>query len=796
VTPERWRSVKQQFQELLEQPAHAREAWIATAAVDDPDLARELHSLLDSHNGAGEFLETPALAQAENLPSEEIAPGTKLGIYRVVQKIGEGGMSVVYQAIRDDDQFRKLVAVKVLKRGMDTEFLVQRFHNERQILAHFDHPNIAKLLDGGTTSDGRPYFVMEFIAGDAIDAYCDAHHLPTTPRLQLFLKVCAAVEYAHQNLVVHRDLKPRNILVTDGEPKLLDFGIAKLLADDRDYTECGMRVMTPDYASPEQVEGAPVTTASDVYSLGVILCELLTGKRPAPRESSQQFKGDLDYIVAKALRPEPGLRYASVSQLSADIKRHLDGEPVSARTGTFAYRATKFAQRHRMGVAASLAVFFALAMGVVIALFAAHTAREQRRLAERRFELVRSLARSVLFEIHDSIEKVPGSTQSRELLVRRAQEYLDNLAAEGADNPSLEQERAEAYLRIGDVWGNPARPNLGNTRLARENYEKSRAMARALTKEDPKDESFRASLAAADERICAIDQGQGDFRRALESCAEAVELRRALASARASDRPAQGNLGYAYQAMAAPYFSLGEWNQAEEFRKKALGVFQELAHAEPANDLWRQNLGVAFLRLAGVEEQTKEFDAAKDHAEKAIAIAVVRAAEHPEDTALQLEPTFALQRLGSILIEMGDLAGAREAFEHALPIRRKLAALDPRDARARLNLANNEESVGFVLLKLGDTRRALEHYQAQQRLAEDLIAQDPARIEHNTSLASAYEGRGSVAVKEGRCSEARQWFDRALKLFDDLAAHAAVPADYAAIYARLKGEVAACQPLN
>lgn len=843
MTPERWQLVKSVFQQSLELPVHQRSDFISAACAADTELQAEVQSLLDSHDGATGFLETPALARNQLPQLPEPGPGDVLGVYRIVQKIGEGGMSMVYQAIRDDDQFRKLVAVKILKRGMDTEQLLRRFHNERQILAHFDHPHIAKLLDGGTTPDGRPYFVMEFIAGESIDTFCDSRRLPVRERLNLFLKICAAVEYAHQNLVVHRDLKPRNILVTaDGDPKLLDFGIAKLLADEGDVTAAFLRLMTPDYASPEQIRGDPITTASDVYSLGVVLFVLLTGQHPfrlggksleetariiadtdAPRVSTavsrageeaaelrdsrpdrlrRLLSGDLDNIVATALRKEPTRRYASVEQLSADIRRHLEGQPILARAGTFGYRAQKFVIRHRAGVAATLAVILALTAGIVIALRSAAVAREQRLLAEHRFDLVRKLANSVMFEIHDSIEKLPGSTQSRELLVRRAQEYLDSLARQSIDDPTLQQERAEAYLRIGDVLGNPSRPNLGNARLALDNYTKSRDLARVLVARDD-GASYRPSLATVQERICSIQMGMGNFRDALVSCGEAVDVRAALSNDAPGDNLARANLAYALQAMAAPHLSLGDFKRAKEFRLKVVAAFEELVKADPQNTSMYFNLGVAYTRLAGVEEQLKEYPAARDHVKQGLAVMQTRAATRPEDARAQLEPTFALQRLGSILIELGDLKGALEAFQTALPIRRRLAELDPLDARAQLNLANNYESVGFTMMLLGDAKGALEHHQAQRKLAEGLLAKDSARIEHHTVLAVAYEGIGSVsryyaqhaaarAEQVRHWKEARPWFERALKIFDDLEKRGSVSADLNTIHVRLKKEIAEC----
>ncbi|HJQ32310.1 MAG TPA: serine/threonine-protein kinase, partial [Pyrinomonadaceae bacterium] len=396
MTPERWKQIESVFDEAVELPPGRREAYLAEACGGDAELRREVELLLSSHEEAGEFIEEPAVANVLSggvkFDVEEEAPfvGRRVGSYRIVRELGRGGMGAVYLAVRADDEFQKRVAIKLVKRGMDTDFIVRRFRQERQILASLEHQNIARLLDGGTTEDGLPYFVMEYIEGLPINQFSDAHKLSTPERLRLFLKVCAAVAYAHHNLVIHRDLKPSNVMVmADGTPKLLDFGIAKLLnpemgARTLDPTTLAMRMMTPEYASPEQVRGETVTMVSDVYSLGVLLYDLLTGHRPYtfrsrdPEEVARiiceqeperpsvavnlievipawgrdpveitpdsvsrvrdgsleklrrQLSGSIDNIVLKALRKEPQRRYQSVEEFARDIEHYLSGRPVSA----------------------------------------------------------------------------------------------------------------------------------------------------------------------------------------------------------------------------------------------------------------------------------------------------------------------------------------------------------------------------------------------------------------------------------------------------------------------------------
>jgi len=435
MKPERWEQIESLYYAARERGPDLRASFLDQACAGDASLRLEVESLLASDEQAGDFLNTPAMKIATEEIAEERARslvGRQLGHYRLLSQLGAGGMGEVYLAARADDQFRKQVAIKLVKRGMDTDNILRRFRHERQILAALDHPNIARLLDGGVSEDGLPYFVMEYIAGKPITEYCDSHQLSTEARLNLFRQVCAAVHYAHQNLVVHRDLKPGNILVSEeGAPRLLDFGIAKvfnpeLASPTLDLTAPEMRLMTPEYASPEQVRGEPITTASDIYSLGVVLYELLTGHHPyrtrnlppseiirivcekEPEKPSdsiadcglkvadsksrwplisrlktrmwfltrnpqsairnpQSLRGDVDNIVLMALRKEPERRYGSVMQFSEDIRRHLEGLPVIARKDTLGYRSAKFLQRHKAGVAVT-ALFLTLIIGFIVSL--------------------------------------------------------------------------------------------------------------------------------------------------------------------------------------------------------------------------------------------------------------------------------------------------------------------------------------------------------------------------------------------------------------------------------------------
>ncbi len=434
--PGRWREAKRILDEALEVPTGVRPAFIAEACGADQDLRRDVESLAAAAEDGDNILDTPVPVPFLDAPPRS-RQGERIGSYELLSEIGRGGMGVVYLARRADDEFQRRVAIKLVSGGLADEVALGRFRSERQISASLDHPHIARLLDGGTTAAGEPYFVMEYVEGEPLLSYCETRGLTTRERLRLFQDVCAAVQYAHQNLVVHRDLKPGNILVTpDGQAKLLDFGIAKMLdpggtARTGPETSTLYRMLTPDYASPEQVRGQPVTTASDVYALGVVLYELVSGRRPyhvqnpEPAEllrlvcdedpdkpstvaTARDVSGDVDAIVMKAMRKEPQLRYLSAEALSEDIARYLQGRPVLARRGTSGYRAGKFVRRYRFGVAAAAVILLALAGGLWATSREARRAREAEARAERRFNDVRKLANSFLFEFHDAIRDLPG----------------------------------------------------------------------------------------------------------------------------------------------------------------------------------------------------------------------------------------------------------------------------------------------------------------------------------------------------------------------------------------------------
>ncbi len=480
--------------------AEERDRFLARECASDPEMASSLRKLLEAEQSS----------DAAWIPPVWNNSGLRFGPYQVTGRIGSGGMGVVYSAVRDDEEFRKKVAIKAIPPSLVTNAGALAMRQERQILAGLEHPNIARLLDGGSTDYGVPYLVMEYVEGLPLLAYAEECHQTEAQRLGLFLAICDGVAYAHRNLIIHRDLKPSNILVTaDGTPKLLDFGIARLLDKDSEVTLLNARAMTPDFASPEQVQGLRMSTASDIYSLGVLLFVLITGK-PASSVSQarQALPEDLGNIGAMALQAEPQNRYHSVGCFAEDIRRYLDGRPVIAHRPSLDYRAGKFILRHRVGVAGSLILAAALTATAALELRASATARQ-------RYEDGRRLATALAFDIPDAIASAPGTLAARQLILERATAYLVNLSGEGRGDTSLESELAAAYDRIGSL--------TFNVEKSLELHNKALAINRRLVQAHQADPKFREQLSASYGLVGDILREEGDSTGALEKYRNSME---------------------------------------------------------------------------------------------------------------------------------------------------------------------------------------------------------------------------------------------------------------------------------
>ncbi|MEM7350450.1 MAG: serine/threonine-protein kinase [Acidobacteriota bacterium] len=692
MSPELWEQVQIVVDESLHLPVADRPAFLARACADQPELRREVDSLLAGAEDAQDFIEDPVFSlHADHEAEAAAAAEQRIGHYRILSEVGSGGMGSVYLATRTDD-YEKPVALKVLKRGMDTDEIVRRFEHERQILANLDHPNISKLLDGGTTEDGRPYFVMERVEGEPIDRYCDAAKLSTHQRLELFRQVCSAVHFAHQNLVVHRDLKPGNILVSeDGVPKLLDFGIAKLLESEMLSTQtptlplltvAGTGPMTPRYASPEQVRGDTITTSSDIYSLGVLLYKVLTGHRPyrlrdhslsglfhaireqdpikpsevvlatdhlqfadgtsvtitpdsvsetrdgSPPVLRRRLAGDLDCIVLKALRKQPKERYGSAEQLSEDIRRHLEGLPVQARKGTFAYQVTKFFRRHSTKVAMASAFLLILLFGSLWRSSQNQAERERQRAA-REQQIAESLAD--LFTELNQLDPQAGEEEDfADSFSKKVSQYVDN-------------------LKLAEVLNDQAfsLTNRGGIRTAEILYREALAMKLRLV-----DEGHPSVIRGMNNLASALE-AQGKYREADAIYQKALDLKIQLYGRESSETAISlNNLAMLYQ-------NTGDLEKSEPLINESLEIRRRVFGRES------NQVGAALNNRAFLHHLRGDLAAAE---------ADFRQSLHIFRTNVGLDSSAVaqvLRNLATVLQAKGDLVGAEAAARKALGIFRE-----------------------------------------------------------------------------------------------------------------------------
>ncbi|HEX6084137.1 MAG TPA: serine/threonine-protein kinase [Thermoanaerobaculia bacterium] len=721
-----WDEVRDLFHAASAVPPAERAPLLARA---DTGVRTEVESLLAAHDEPGAFLDRSVWQLIDAHEGERLA-GSQIGPYRIVKPLGHGGMGTVFLATREGNDFTQRVALKLVRGG---EALVQRFRQERQILAGLDHPNIARLVDGGTTPDGLPYLVMEYVDGTPIDEF--ARDLSVAEKLRLFLDLCDAVQYAHRTLVIHRDIKPANVLVTaDGTPKLLDFGIAKLALPETRPAATPTRLMTPEYASPEQLLGVQVTTATDVYSLGVLLFELLTGKKPfdgatrtasteAPRASTHHraLRGDLDTILGCALEVDPSRRYGSVERLADDVRRHLSGHPVQARRPTFGYRAAKFVRRNVLVVALGAVIAAVTAIAFV-------TTLHQKQLAERRFEEVRSLARAVVYEIHDAIAPLPGSTPARELLVRRALVYLDALAEEARDNEELQLEVAGAYMKIGDVQGLPYRANLGDSTGAMTSYRKALQIMEWRTgiPACPEGQDCPSSTLTADlhDRIGFVEQRAFRWAEAQIEHEKARVIRESL--------PPTPALARTWTAIGDCRYIGQRSTTAQQAYEAALAVVAKLPRSPDA----LIESGRAHQRLGGFYsgQMARNWPKAIAHHDAALRALGERSALAPGDAVARRNWADQFVMKATAQNMMGDAAGALESTTRALVALRELAAADPKNYEAQKDLAFAYGEQGQALLKLGRDAEARTAFASAVVIHERRLAADPASEEDRRDL--------------------------------------------------------------
>ena len=872
-----WDQVREVVDAVLDLPPDQRSPYL-DQACPLPAVRRYVESLVVSYEQMGEFLGEPALVSHAEAMAQSVADswkGRRVGPYQVTEEIGEGGMGSVYRAIRVDDQYKKQVAIKVVRSGFDTRFALNRFKAERQILANLEHPNIARMLEGGSTEDGQPYFVMEYIQGQPLDQYCDNHKLTITERLRLFRTICSAVQYAHQNLVIHRDIKPNNILVNaEGVPKLLDFGIAKILTPDSTTSPAAqtmtmVQLLTPEYASPEQLLDESITTASDIYSLGVVLYELLTGNRPyrfttrkpddiarvvaerepekpsasvvrmeestgtasgsvlptpedvsrtregSPEKLRRRLSGDLDNIVLMALRKEPQRRYASVEQFSEDIRRHLDGLPVVARTDTFVYRSSKFLKRHTAGVTTAVLVALSLTVGLAFALREAQIARQQRVRAEERFNDVRELAKSNLSEFHDAIKNLPGSAAARHLVIQRTLTYLDGLNHDAAGDLGIMRELAAGYQQIGDLQGNFSGPGIGDSSAALESYRKAWTIRESLTAasgNDVADLKSEINLLQGYVRTLIMT---GNTEEALRRATQGLAMAELVAQKQRNDRDSIIDEARAHIRLGAVLGGNGsssstrELTEAIQHDHKAVELLTPLLYQSPDSTplggimesslalayhlrknrefeaslkvydgLWSKTNGLQGLPLRAqaifFNHRSRLFDDMEDYvrADKdnrkswELSQSVMQA--DPHDLINKINTAGELGTIGIDEARLGHVLAGKKKLDDAIKIGEEMLADNPYDLFYKNLLLIGYSYRAEILCSMGDLPGALQQYTRSLTTATEIAQHDPADLESRLNIAKLHAALGIVHARAGQYPEAKQEFNAALVNFQNL----------------------------
>lgn len=673
MTPERWQKVKDILEQTEVQPPARRQEWLRGVCGEDVELLHEIESLLSFEGELDGFIEEPALAVVSRAveQQDQLAATRKVGPYRLLRLLGRGGMGSVYLAAREEN-FEQRVALKILSPGLASSESVQRFEAERQILARLEHPNIARLLDGGTSADGLPYFAMEVVEGLSIDLYCDEQGLGIRERLRLFLDLCSALQLAHQSLVVHRDLKPGNILVDRaGVPKLLDFGIAKLLHADGAPPTQTAQAFTLYYASPEQLQGEPIGTTSDVYSLAVVMYQVLTGHLPGKLEGRSHFEmmraiceeetppasqsveeaptpgavetkawrrqlaGDVDAILARALRKEPAQRYASVQDLAADIRRYLDHHPVLARQGNWSYRLGKFLRRHRLAVA-SVAIMILLALGFTKALM---DKKRETEIARDRAEGVSNFLID-LFQAAAPDQPAGEEPTLRQLLARGHAKLEAGLEQDPDTRAILQLKLGEVYYKLGDYAEAEALFESARKVLSQQPGEHLAAVLSGLAgvyfargEVDRAEEMLRegiairrrlgleSSLLKPLSSLAAILHNRGDLTEAEKIYRECLERRRATLGPRHED------VATSLRSLAIVLKDAGRTAEAEPLLQEALSIREEVFGSESAK------VAGVLTSLAELDKKLGNLEEAQLQLEKALGIYRLKLGERHLDTA-------------------------------------------------------------------------------------------------------------------------------------------------------------------
>ena len=784
---------KEIFEAAVELPAAQRAGFLSDVCSDNEKLRGDIERLIAADEAAGNFLESSpfdeSITDFNQLKARNYI-NQKIGAYKIEREIGAGGMGTVFLAARDLGEISQQVAVKIVHQGAYSNEILRRFLIERKILAELEHSGIARLIDAGQTIEGLPFLVMEYVDGVPLDEFCRSENCSIDERLRLFRQICAAVAYAHRRLIIHRDLKPSNILVTkDGEVKLLDFGIAKLLSptdSDAPPTATLMNLLTPAYAAPEQIRGESVTTATDVYSLGVILYELLTGVRPfsfgsanyqeivrvicetePPMPSSvisgqlsvisentaenkgsktkdqnhktnpkskiqnpKSLRGDLDNIILKALRKDAERRYQAVEQFGDDLERYQKGLPVSARADTFSYRAAKFFERNKLVVSAASLIILILVSGIIGIAYQYTVANRERALAEKRFTNVKELANKVVFHYHDEIAKFSGSTALRGELAQDAVKYLDDLSADELDDVPLKLELARAYQKIGDVQGRPYTANLGKSEDALASYQKSVSILEKASAELPAEIELKRELVRSYLRLFSL-QLRLRLNDNPENTAKALNLQLEINAADQSDPIANA------AALADAYIVQADQSFKEVFPDR-IAIYQKAA------DL-----------LENIPNKTSEMQRSWSRVNQRIGTNYMW--------------------LGDNFLNAGDAENAAQNYRKALPYNEKMfesvkteIALSGTTPNLERNLAGSYRNLGENHFKMGERENSLNELEKCLEVSLRLAKNDAKNTEAQIDVANAYISFADAFEHFGDVPQAVASNEKCLEIYEKL----------------------------
>lgn len=818
------------FSLALDLTPEERVEFLERRLADEPWMKTRIDRLLRAHRDAKGFLHVPAdeLPRIPDSFSDENVEGRKLGCYTIRRVIATGGMSVVYEATQE--QPRRTVALKLMRSGLYTERAAQRFRHEVEILGRLQHPNIARIYDAGifdqTTWLGGtvPYFVMELIDGRPITEYAEVQRLNLRQQLALMGKVCRAVHYAHQKGVIHRDLKPSNILVDESEePRILDFGVALATKSDVQLTtvktDAREIIGTLPYMSPEQMlaDAEKLDTRSDVYSLGVIMYQLLTGRLPFDLQKKSvpevihivwgqdpvpldtidnRLRGDVKTIVSKALEKERTRRYQSASDLAADIQRHLAGEPVLAHPPSAIYQTIKLVRRYRWPFALIGSVLvLVIAFGIIAGALAFRLAdereaalqardneslarraeAEQRRLADQRFSDVRHLATTLVFDAHDALGSLQGSAKARNIILSIGLRYLDALAAEvGHDDPMLLGDLAIAYRRIAFIQGDPYTTNLGRTEASIESCRKALALAEELLSTAPDDVRMILIASDVEQLLGALLESTGHTSKAVEYYESAIH-RRERAARLGTDPLWSPRVDRLHSRFALTCISTGRLTKALEHSQQAATLLEKLVESNPEDRCLRADLAQARVYLGTSRFFLDEIEKVFDPTLKAIKVLESFVVEQPLNSVYHRDLATGYLTLGRAWAKKEEPARAIPLLKKSLDKFRALYEIDPDNINALRNLFVNLQVIGDVWRRINKPRKAYEYFEEMLDSARKLHAKAPESLIYRRDLATSHNLIGIALYDLDRFEESFVQYQEAQKLFEELAADSRNP---------------------